>query len=920
MSEFFQLLLLGLGSGSLFALAALGLVLVYRSSGVVNFAHGAVGMVGSFIFWDLQQNGGWATVPAAVIAVALSAVLGLVTFVVTMVLPRGGSTLTRVITTLAVLIILQAVAELRYGQDPRIVDQFLPAGNVDFGGGVKVGVERFVLLGVAIVLSLVLSVIYQRTRFGIATTAVSENPRNLAALGWRIGFLRAGNWALGGALAGLAGVLISPIAGVSVGNGLLLMVSVLAAALIGGLASFGLTLAGGLFIGVSQAEFAQNDFGITGLADAVPFLVIIAVLLVRGRKLPLRSFVGERLPKVGSGHVPIGWVLVGCCAAAFAIGSVGDDGTSAITTTLVAAVVLLSLTVVLGYAGQLSLAQVTLSGVGAMVAAKLAKDAGLPFPLVLPLSAVATVPVGLLVGLPSVRTRGVSLAIATLGLAVAIQALIFNNNDLSGGQNGIPLSADGAFTIFGVEFDTLLHGDRFAFLALGTFVVLAVLVANLRRGRAGRRLVAVRSNERAAAALGIDVVGAKLWAFGIAAAIAGVGGVLIAYRNPAVLFDQFGVFQNISAVAFSVVGGAGSALGAVFGGTLQPAGVGSELLDAVGGGWSDYIDLVGGVLLLLTIIAAPDGLVAANAQTVRAMAARVPTAVRSLVARLPGSRRSIERHVADLALRGATAHIVPPAVLEVRDVRVSFGGVRAVDGVDLKVLPGEVVAVIGPNGAGKTTLIDAITGFVPSTGQIDLGGQDLGARSPHGRARAGLARSWQSLELFEDLSVLENLRTAGEPRDGRSYLVDLVWPTRGNPTPATLAAIRAFDLAPHLGAAPGTLSSGQRKLVAMARAIATEPSVLLLDEPCAGLDDHERQDVGPVIRSLVDTWGMGVLLVEHDVDLVRRISDRVVVLDFGKVIASGTPDEVLADEQVREAYLGTFVPESNERAVVEEQA
>ena len=245
-----------------------------------------------------------------------------------------------------------------------------------------------------------------------------------------------------------------------------------------------------------------------------------------------------------------------------------------------------------------------------------------------------------------------------------------------------------------------------------------------------------------------------------------------------------------------------------------------------------------------------------------------------------------------------------PAALTVRSVEVSFGAVRAVDSVSLHVMPGEIVGVVGANGAGKTTLIDAITGFVRSSGSVELGGVDLSAASTHARARAGISRSWQSLELIEDLPVLDNLRVASDTDRGWSVLTDLVWPRARQAHRRLDPAVQALKLGEHLGDMPGELSTGKRKLVALARAIATEPSILLLDEPCSGLDHQEREEVGEVIRSLAESWGMGVLLVEHDVHLVRRVSDRIVVLDFGKVIAEGEPDVVLSDPGVIAAFLG----------------
>lgn len=889
MAGYLHLLLLGLGAGSLYALSALGLVLVYRSSGIVNFAHGAAGMIGAFTLWDLTENAGWSTLSAAVAAVLLAAVLGLATYIVTMVMPRRPSTLTRVVATLAVLVIVQAVGFLRYGTTPRQIAGFLPDEPVDFGGGVTVSADRLILLGITVGLGLTLALVYQRTRFGVATSAVAERPLHLAALGWRVGRLRAVNWALGGALGGLAGVLLAPISGVSPNNGLVIIVPVLAAALLGGLSSFPLTLAGGLLIGVLQAVFSQHNFGLNGLPDAVPLLAIIVVFAVRGRVLPLRSFVGEQLPRVGTGQISPLLLAIGTGSLALATVLTSDDAATALTTSLLAAILVLSLVVVLGYAGQLSLAQVTLAGVGALVAAHLAGGLGLPFLLAVPAAALATVPAGLFVGLPSLRARGVSLAIATLGLAIAVQALVFRSDKLAGGLTGVTISEDGSLLVLGVDFDSFAHPHRYAFLVLGVLVLLAVLVANLRRGRGGRRLVAVRGNERAAAALGVNVVGAKLSAFAISSSIAGVGGALMAFRNPSVTFDQFGIFGNILAVAFAVVGGVGSALGGVLGGLLQDGGIGSWLLGLLAEKWSSYLSLIGGVSLLLSVVFYPDGVASAFAS------------VHRIGRKRPRSRTAPTNDIAP----AATSRRVRPAALDVHAIDVRFGGVRAVSAVSLTVSPGEVVSAIGPNGAGKTTLIDAISGFVPAAGTILLGDRDLTGLSPHRRAAAGLARSWQSLELFEDLTVRENLRIACDPQDALAYLVDLVRPHRGGLTPAALTAIEAFDLGDHLDLLPENLSTGQRKLVAMARAIAGEPAVLLLDEPCSGLDSHERAEVSPLIRTLADDWGMGVLLVEHDVDLVRRVSDRVVALDFGVVIASGEPDAVLRDEHVARAYLGS---------------
>ena len=321
MAAIITLLLLGIGSGALVALSAMGLVLMYRSSGVVNFATGAIGMASSFVFWDLTRNNGWSAWGAGTVAVLVGTALGAVSYLLVMVLPRRSSNLTRVIGTLAILIILESVAQLRYGSDAETVKPFLPSGSLNLGGGIELPTSQLVLTVVSVVLALVLSAVYTRTTFGLATTAVSERPRTLSAFGWRVGTVGSVNWAIGGALAGLAGVLLSPITSVVVTNGHVFVVAVLAAALIGGMRSFMLTLAGGVLIGMLQSLFSIHDLGIPGLSDAVPFFVIIVVIMLQGSKLPLRDFIGERLPRVGTGEIRIGSLLAGVAMVMILIAS-----------------------------------------------------------------------------------------------------------------------------------------------------------------------------------------------------------------------------------------------------------------------------------------------------------------------------------------------------------------------------------------------------------------------------------------------------------------------------------------------------------------------------------------------------------------------------------------------------------------------
>jgi branched-chain amino acid transport system ATP-binding protein len=253
------------------------------------------------------------------------------------------------------------------------------------------------------------------------------------------------------------------------------------------------------------------------------------------------------------------------------------------------------------------------------------------------------------------------------------------------------------------------------------------------------------------------------------------------------------------------------------------------------------------------------------------------------------------------------------AVLQAAGISVSFGGVRAVVDVDLEVREGQLVGLIGPNGAGKTTFIDAISGFVPFRGRVELDGRDLTSLPPHARARHGLARTWQSIELFDDLSLLENLAVASH-RPSTLATVKELFTTASTDAGEDLAILERLGLAERADEMPEDLSQGQRKLVGVARALAAKPRLLCLDEPAAGLDTQESEELGRRLRGIVDA-GTPTLLVDHDMGLVLGISDYVVVLEFGEVIAHGPPEVVRRDRRVVEAYLGSAASEVSSEAL-----
>jgi sulfate-transporting ATPase len=308
---------------------------------------------------------------------------------------------------------------------------------------------------------------------------------------------------------------------------------------------------------------------------------------------------------------------------------------------------------------------------------------------------------------------------------------------------------------------------------------------------------------------------------------------------------------------------------------------------------------------VIVIISHQDGIADATTHGVRALRDRL----RRQPSGLP-EKAGVE------ALAESASQPVPPVTLVVNDLTVRFGGVVAVDQAGFTVQPGEVVGLIGPNGAGKTTMIDAVTGFVrPASGTISLNDEPIEGLSASRRAKRGLRRSFQSLELFEDITVSENIHAGADEATQLSWVVDLFKPGR-HPLPTTaVTAVREFDLQGDLAKLPSELPYGRRRLVGIARAVASGPSVLMLDEPAAGLDEFESRELARLIRRLADERKMAVLLVEHDVGLVMSTCDRIVVLDFGKVIAEGTPAQIRENPIVLAAYLGAS--ESSEASELE---
>ncbi len=901
MGEVIRFALLGLGVGALYAFASQGLIVIYRGTGVLNFSLGATAIAGVFLQWELHNDAGWPFLPSALTGVALSALLGVLTHWVIMRPLRRASSLIRVIATLGVLVLIQAGVVIRYGSNARQVDSWLPTDRVTLWGDVAITVDRLILFAIASVSAGLLWLMYRNSRFGLATEAVSESERAAAAIGLSPNKIAIQNWALGSAIAAVAGILVVPIITLQVTAMTSLVLAALAAALVGDFRSFPIATAAGLALGIGQTLVGRY-VDQQGLGQSLPFLVIIALLVFRGRSLPLRDYFLRELPMIGNGRMSWDWTIFATGTVVFLMLTKQAKWIDALTVSLGVGIVLLSIVVLTGYAGQLSLAQYTIAGFGAYVAGRLVAVFDTPFLLALAAGVAAAVPLGFVFALPAVRTRGINLAIVTLGLGTTIELMLFRNREYTGGVQGTQV---GSPDLFGYDIGSIRHPERYGIFVMAMALLAVWVVSNVRRGRSGRRLIAVRTNERAAAALGIDVMVAKLFAFSLASAIAALGGILLAFRLTSISYPSFTNLTSILFVGLALVGGVGHLLGAFVGATMATAGFSQEILNSTWGGVGRWLQLISGIAILLMVLGYKDG-VAAEWVKIFRLAKK---------ARKWGRTYLID--LSDIADPDADPNEqtrVPPRTLTIENLTVRYGAVVAVDDVSYTLEPGTITGLIGPNGAGKTSLIDAVSGFTPGEGRVLVDGTDISRLAPARRARSGVARSFQSLELFEDATVFENLSVAADPQDLRSYLRDLVAPANPPFPPEVVRAIIEFQLDQDLHRDVKDLAYGKRRLLAIARAVAMHPSVLLLDEPVAGLSTAESEELAEVVRRLALDWGIAVLVVEHDMNFVNDVCDQVVVLDFGKVIAAGPPAAIRSDPAVIAAYLGTAADEPDSAA------
>lgn len=887
MNDILPFIISGIAVGAVYGLAATGLVLTYKTSGIFNFGFGAIATAAAYAFH-------WLTVDEAVdwkLSFALSVlVLGpllglLMERFARRLAPRP--TALKIVGTLGLVLIVQGLASIKYGTSTIPVDQFLPGANDSFRvAGVVVTYDKVIITTVAVVTVAALYAFFRFSRAGLAMRAVVDDPDLLAMHATDPRRVRRVAWVIGSTFAALAGVLITPLIGLDAILLTFMVVQAFAAAAIGGFSNIPLTLVGGILVGAAADvanKYALGNNWLSGLPQAIPFIVLFAVLLVRGRRLvpPTRT-----VPRPSQPYRAPGWiraatgvlVLVSLLLVPLLVG----DNLSYFTTGLATALLLLSLGLLVQTSGQVSLCHAAFAAIGACAFSQLTLEADLPWLLALVLGGLVVVPVGAVVAIPAIRLSGLFLALATFGFGILVQQLIYPQSFMftqlaEGREMPHPSFA---------QDDTAYY-----YLVLAVLVVAAFAIVALQRSRLGRMLRGIADSPTSVSAMGLTTPVVRVTVFCLSAFLAGLAGILLGVeRNFAMSGDAFyGSFNSLTLLAMLALAPFAEPWYA-----LVPA-VAAVIPAYVPGADTPYwLNVVFGLSAVLVSMNGGNP--------------RMPPKLRAWF-----DRRTLRRHRA-APLREETARVPVQRApgssgIEVRDLTIRFGGLIAVDSLSLSAPSGRITGLIGPNGAGKTSTFDACSGFNRRIGgTVLLHGEDVTKVAPAARARRGLGRTFQAVELCDTLSVVENVRLGDEAARAGVNPFSQVVASRGAWRTTRVRALEALErcgLAEFADVEAGTLSTGQRRLAELARCLAGSFDFLLLDEPSAGLDAHETARFGDLLLEIAQETRMGILLIEHDMALVMRLCTEIYVMDFGKLIFRGSPAEVSASPLVRAAYLGS---------------
>ncbi len=906
-----QVLVSGALRGLTIGVFAVGVILLYRSSRIINFALGELGALCAAIFVRLTINYHWNFFPALALTIVAGSILGgLLELALVRRLGKGPKVTLTVATIGAAQLFLFIQSVLpnisAYSKFPIAFTKRWKIGDVVIRSEHVVAIVTFPVIVAA------LAIFLTRTKHGTAVRAAADNPDAARLAGISVKRVSFIVWAIAGGLAAVTTVLNAPLANSTVastgqiGPGILLRT--LTVAVVAGMSSMTVAMAAGIALGVVEAVVFYNNPTDPGRINALLFVVVLVAVLVtsaRSRSLGARerfSFAPRTRPIPSSlqnrwlirHHTRIGGVVALLVAIAVPVLVTAPSRQFLYSQILLMALIALSLTVLTGWAGQLSLGQFALVGLGGVTAYTLFENQ-IQFPVGVLVGMIVSAAAAAVVGLPALRMRGLFLAISTLALAVAAPWILERSIFHTHGQSTavMPRPVIGSFS--------LAPQRTYYYVCLAALAVAIVAMARMRRSGIGRVLLAVRDNEQSAAAMGLSPTRVKLFAFAVSGALAGLAGGLMVGLLQQFTTDRFSAVGSLQIVAIAVVGGLASIAGAVVG-ALFVVGLPAFFPD------NNQVSLLtSGVGLLILLLYFPGGLVQIlfNARD----------AVFGLLSRrTPAETASPSRPLTPTAVLPPRPRIESGSspALVVSGVNVRFGLRTVVDDVDIEVRNDEVVGLIGANGAGKSTLMNAIGGYVPSLGHVELFGRDVDGKAPYRRAALGLGRTFQDAALFGDLTVRETVQVAVETR-ARAHLATVVLALPSARRVERAKRAHAEEMLAFLGLGPygdrfvRELSTGMRRIVEFACLLASDAKLLCLDEPTAGVAQREAEAFGPLLLQVRKELNAAMLIIEHDMPLVMSICDRIYCLEAGRVISSGTPREVRHDPLVIASYLGTDV-------------
>jgi ABC-type branched-subunit amino acid transport system ATPase component/branched-subunit amino acid ABC-type transport system permease component len=905
LAEFLPFIVIGLSVGSIYGLAATGLVLTYKTSGIFNFAYGALASVSVFVFYELHDVQGWPWPVAGGLCVfVVGPVMGYLLELLSRQLAAADRTL-QIGAMVGLIVWIVSITGIMFSNRSGVFPSFLPTTTVRLLN-VNVEWEQIIVAVVGFAAAGALYGFLRFTRRGVELRAVVDDPDLLSVTGTSSVGVRRLAWMIGSSFAALSGLLIAPNLQLSALALTLLVVQAFSAAAIGYFTNLPLTYLGGLLTGIAGAlatKYVVNVPWLIGFPSSLPFVVLFIVLLVTPRgKLVVRSFVvARRIPP--SWHAPVrarlysGLVFLAVlCAVPWLVGT----DLASYTTALIMVILILSLGLLLRTSRQVSLCQYGFAAIGAAAMGHFT-SAGIPWLFALLLAALVAVPVGAFIAIPAIRLSGVFLALATLGFGILLEQMVYTMGWMFGpSSNGLPTTRPD-LSIGGFQ----LGSDEGMYFVVVAFVaVIAVTVAVLTETRLGKLLRAMGDSPVALDTYGVNVNVIRVLVFCISAFIAAVAGALTASVNTYAIGDEFPSFSSlvlVTIVIAVVLGDPWYAFVAAAGLTIIP------------------VYLTGGnvVEVILVVTGVGSILVPVFRHRLQVTPPRAIQQFADWISTHPPRRSSAAAQPAAAQAETGGPGVVPAArsprpagstSLSVESLTIRYGGALAVDNVSLAVRAGMITGLVGPNGAGKTSIFNVCSGLVkPSAGRVMLHGTDVTHASPSQRARLGLGRTFQRVQLFESLDVRSNITLARESALAGSNPLRQVVGRRGDTREidrAVAAAIELTGVGAYLDKPVDHLSTGQRRLVELARVLAGPFDTVLLDEPSSGLDPAETEHFGAILCRAVAERGLGVLLVEHDMALVQQTCAHVYVLDYGSMIFEGSAQQMLTADSVRAAYLG----------------